>query len=206
MILPDLKNIENQEPINAPDSKKGFIYVPSIKLYVSEEKNLHGKNWYQTHKELHKQNLQMLTIKQFAEFLKFLKENPNPKHEKILDEILTVREPWRAEWLDAYFEERKDGMYILTKNKTKAKKLSNYLDEDREPGIDLDYWLKNATSQRLPPKNTPKGSLYYWCPEDGRVARFYAYSDRAVLDCYRDPGYSDWSLGVRSALAHAKKI
>ena len=57
--------------------KEGFIYVPSINLYVAKEKSLHRKNWHETHAELHSQNLYMPTIPEFIEFLKHLRSQPN---------------------------------------------------------------------------------------------------------------------------------
>lgn len=87
----------------------GYIYVPSIKLYVAKEKSLHGLNWYNTHKELHKQDLQMLTIRQFIDFMLYLEKNASiPGATKIMDEILTTstRDLYRGEWLDAKFSEK----------------------------------------------------------------------------------------------------
>ena len=37
------------------NENEGFIYVPSIKLYFAKEKSHLGKEWYDTHRELHKQ-------------------------------------------------------------------------------------------------------------------------------------------------------
>jgi hypothetical protein len=78
-------------------------------------------------------------------------------------------------WLDAYFEKREDGFYVLTGNKTKAEKLDkNTLMEDRTPGISLDSWLSNPTSQGLPRKNVAEGDLHYWSVSDGLVSMFKA--------------------------------
>src|SRR3989344_5878972 len=93
------------EPTIQSSNFPGYIYVPSINLFVAKEKILHSKNWEQTHQELQKQNQRMLTILQFVSFINYLKSVPS--YHPILDEILTVRDPWRSEWLDAYFEKRK---------------------------------------------------------------------------------------------------
>ena len=180
-----------------------YIYVPSINLYVAKEKVLHNKDWNNTHKALQKQNQRMLTIPQFVSFINYLRNDYQDRKEaeSILDEILTVRSPWRSEWLDAYFEKRNDGLYVLTDNRTNSEKLESYLTEDKTPGIDLDSWLDNPTKQGLPDKNIPKGKLYYWSPVNGRVAGFGAGSDRAVLYCYRDPQDSYSDLGVRPCVA-----
>jgi len=187
------------ETSNVPNLK-GYIYVPPIKLYVAKERTLYGKNWYEAHEELHKQGLQMLIIPEFIEFIKYLKQNPNQENNKVLDEILAEKDPRRSEWLDAYFEQRDDGLYILTKNKTKQGLLEACLMRDIIiPGISLDDWLRDATSQGLPKENTLEGESRYWCPSDGYVAGFGADSNGAFLDCYWNPENSDSSLGIRVA-------
>ena len=115
-------------------------------MLVSMERTHQDKNWYDTHKALAQEGNSMLTIRQYVDFLSLLKsgnvvdgraKNLNKKRiEEILDDILTVRDPWRCEWLDCYFEKRKSGIltkefYILTGNKSKAEKLDDYLQEDK---------------------------------------------------------------------------
>ena len=208
-VLEHMKKAEEQRK-TSPSAKEleGFIYVPSINLYLSKEVSHKGKSWNECHEILSKEDAFMPTIYHFKEFLKYMRENPNGTNdasgseiETILDEILTVRDPWRAEWLDAKFEKRKDGLYLLTKQGS-PEKLTDYLDKTRNPGIDLDDWLENANSQGLPSSKTKDGKLYYYAPVDGRVARFDADSDGAYLGC--DDGVpvsrSD-SLGVRRATA-----
>ena len=194
------KNI--QEVIEFPYNVLVMDYIPSINLYVSREKILHGNNWYKCHEDLNKKGLQMLTIPKFIHYINYLKENPNSNNNKILDDILEVRSPWRAEWLDAKFgnntiTDHKE----LYKNKLEkvTENLEDCLMEDKFPGIDLEYWLNNHTKQGLPLKNTPKGNLYYYYPRNGTVARFSADSGRANLDCNRNPDDSDSDLGVRAA-------
>ena len=199
---------ETQPEQQAPDLDE-FIYVPSINLYVAKEKTLHGTNWEQAHKELHKQNMQMLTIRQFVDFILYLKQNPTPEYNAVLEEITAVRDPWKAEWLDAKFEEKNSVLQINYNHRTvggnlqpqNQEKLEDCLMQNKTPGIDLDYWLNNATSQGFPPIDTREGSLYYWHPIADFVAWFYAGSVRAVLSCYRYPPGSYPSLGVRAARA-----
>ena len=143
----------------------------------------------------------MPTIPEFIEFLKYTKDNA----QDIYEDITAERSPWRAEWLDAYFEQRSDGLYILTNNKTKSERLDDYtllfdrLPGNRISGTDLEDWLNNPTKQGLPNHHAKEGSLLYWCPEeDGRVARFYAGPDRIDLKCDRYPQYPSSALGVRA--------
>jgi len=212
---PDLKINENilEEKVDIETSNvpnlNDYIYVPPIKLYVAKERTLYGKNWYGAHEELHKQGLQMLTIPEFIEFIKYLKNGYQNREEarQILDEILTAREPWRAEWLDAYFKVINGELHINYNHRTingelkpgKSELLEDCLMENKLPDIDLRYWLKNATSQGLPSENIPQGNLWYNYPGDRRIARFSANSGGASLFCLGCSEGSDSSLVVRTA-------
>lgn len=147
----------------------------------------------------------MLILPEFIEFLKYTKEN----YKEIYNEITEVRNPWRAEWLDADFKVKGKDLYInynhiLDSNGNLIPKNSEILDKNtlmKDKGISLeDYLNKNQTSQGLPSKEVKSGDLYYWYPEsdNNSVARFDADSDRADLYCGWDPsdGYS--YLGVRA--------
>jgi len=210
---------QNASPVtnvNAP-SKSGFIYVPNLGLYVAKERTLQGKNWNDCQNALHSQGERMSSIPEFVGFLKYLRANPNGVKDanssevaSILDDILTVRNPYRAEWLDADFKVEKKKSYInynvFESGKIVAKKelLENCLMTDKEPGIDLDSWINNSTKQGLPKTNVADGSIYYWFPrsDNNSVARFVANSGWADLDCDRDPSDTSDGLGVR-AIRHA---
>ncbi len=173
---------------------KGFIYIPSIKMYVAKEKRLEGFGWRHVWEALEEENMKMPTIYQFKEFLRYLKENPqgtmdasSKEIESILDEILTVREPERAEWLDAVFKKKgfiPRKMHILTDKGRKIEVLEDYLNQDRTPGINLNHWLYNATAQGLPRKDAKSGTLYYWPPDYSNCpAVFYAGNEKILLNC-----------------------
>ena len=190
-------------PIKDKPDLNDFIYVPSINLYVAKQRTHLNKNWYDCHKELQKDNQRMLIIPEFIEFLKYLKsQSNNQEYKNIYNEITEVRAPWRAEWLDANFKKKKDGLYILTENETKEEKLEDCLMQDKLPGISLDdYIMKNHTNQGLPTKKVSSGNLYYWKPKEDNnsVAGFGANDDRAYLGCGRGPSDADSYLGVRVA-------
>jgi len=167
--------------------EKDFIYVPSINLYVAKQKTHLGLNWNDTHKALADEDSRMLLIPEFLEFLKYSKTS----FPDIYKEIAEVRTPWRSEWLDAYFKKEKDGLHILTGNKTKAEKIESCLMENSYADI------LNPNKQGLPIQKTNSG-FYYWYPMDKCVAGFYANSVGADLYCYGLPSNQDSWLGVRA--------
>ena len=177
-----------------------YIEVPGLNIAIAKERTHQGKNWYDSHDALKQEDARMLTLPEFAGFLNYLKSNQNNKeYQEILKDITEVRSPWRAEWLDAFFEKRDGELYILTQNKANAEKLKGGLMKDKTPGISLDAWLKNPTKQGLPESNVKDGDLFYWHPRNQSVAWFYANSDRANLDCDdRYPSGRNSFLGVRA--------
>jgi len=189
---------------------EGFIYVPSVNLYVAKEISHLGKNWNGAHRELDKQNLRMPTIPQFVEFLKYLRANPTAENRRVYNEITEVRSPYRSEWFDAKFYANGDKLWIAYNHIVDSndnlveqdyEKLEGPLMQDKRPGISLEHWLNNPTKQGLPPENMQKRDLWYWHPRMYNVARFIANSVRAGLDCYVDPisDSTPW-LGVRAVM------
>ena len=184
-----------------------FIYVPSINLYVAKERTCLGENWFDCHKLLQANNERMLILPEFIEFLKYCKTN----HPDIYKEITEVRNPWRAEWIDADFKTRGKDLvinynHILDSNGNLIPYDSEILEKDtlmkdKELGISLEDYLDNShTKQGLPNKKIKSGNLYYWYPrsDNNSVARFCAGSGGADLDCVRVPSYRYSALGVRA--------
>lgn len=186
----------------------GYIHIPSINKHIAKQRTLNGKTWYDAHKELQSQGLRMPTVNEFIEFLKYLKHGyPNRQEaEYVLDDILTVKSPWRAEWLDAKFEKKNNIWCINYSHEVQgseliaqySKELEACLMQDKTPGIDLDDWLNNANSQGLPKPDVKQGPICYWYPRENAVARFLASSDRAGFLCYGYPEISNSDLGVRA--------
>lgn len=114
--------------------------------------------------------------------------------EKYLMDIIGVRSPWRAEWIDADFKVKNKRLCINSEPLDK-----NTLMEDRQISLE-DYINNNHTSQGLPSKKVKSGDLYYLYPrsDNNSVAGFYAGSGKAGLDCCRGPSNWDSSLGVRA--------
>ena len=180
-------------------------------------------NWEQALKLNNGLNNFTLNPKLFAEFLKLLKTgraldgkknqvNSN-ELEQILNEIIEVRNPWRAEWLDNKYSKQGGVLGIGSKlsvtyhkfdSSGKLVEVTEPLDADtlmqnKTPGISLDDWLNNPNFQGLPKANVQDGSLYYWQPIEGKVAGFGAVADWAGLGCDGDPDSSNGVLGVRAA-------
>lgn len=184
---------------------KGFIYVPSINLYVSKEKKFHGKNWFETHEFLQREGEKMPTPYEFLEFLKYVKTN----EKNIYNKITQVKLPWRAEWLDAGFKRKNGDLYInyhIFDDKGKIVEKSEILDKntlmkDETSQISLGNFVENShTSQGFPSKSVKKGDLYYSAPEkdNDSVVEFGAYDGWSILNCNRDPLYRYFVLGVRA--------
>ena len=195
-------------PVKGSNSRNpsDFIYVPSINLYVARERTLRGKNWFESHKELQNNEERMLTIPEFIEFLKYIKEN----HEDIYNDITEVRAPVRAEWLDADFKMKNGNLYINSNHvyqngilvpQTSEILRANTLMKNKTPGISLEDWLENPTRQGLPSKKTKSGDLYYRHPmnDNSSIAKFDADSYSVYLSCNKYPFYGGQDLGVRAA-------
>ncbi len=200
------------ESSKTPKVSSDFIYVPSIGLDVSTGKVGLGENWFASHEATFDYEGRMLTIPEFREFLKYSRENyPN-----LYEEVTAVRNPWRAEHLDADFKLKDGKLYInsghvLDAQGNLAPQHSEVLDKDtlmkdRAPGISLDDWVagKNVTTQGLPNSKSSKGDLWYFYPrsDNNSVARFDADDGRANFDCDGGPFDGDSNLGVRVAKQH----
>ena len=155
----------------------------------------------------------------FKNFLKHVRDGANEKLvvydgngnkvsssrlSKIYKDITERCGPYRTEWLDAKFSREGREMQVTYHKVNQDRTLQEVTEPcqdclmpDKTPGISLDYWLENATTQGLPPSNTPHGDLHYLHSINGSVAWFGAYSVGVSLDCIRDPRYSGSWLGVR---------
>ena len=213
-FVPSPSNLTDADKyIILPEAQHGSYSYPE--MLVSMNKRHFNKDWNEAHELLIKDNAYMLSIRQFVDFLSLLKSGKafdgngkrldKGKLEDVLNDIIEVREPYRAEWLDAKFEdgnivyhtlERKSGHYTLVETK---EPLADYIKKDKSPGINLDDWLKKANNHGLPTPKTNKGKMYYWAPTEGAVAGFWADSGGADLYCGRNPSFSNESLGVRAA-------
>jgi len=190
----------------------GFIYVPSVNLYVAKEKSHLGKNWENAHRELDKQNLRMPTIPQFIEFLKYLKAVPTPENTKIYNKITKKRAPLRAEHLDAKFIEEDGALKIQYHIFDDNGRLVPHK-EDLECSVmenrfvSLDFNNQGFPKSLSAHQNYVQGeNIFFGHPRDGAVARFVAGSISAGLYCYCNSTGSDSGskIGVRAVRTRAQ--
>jgi hypothetical protein len=110
-------------------------------------------------------------------------------------------------WLDAKFEQTDKGFYLLANHRVIAKNGEKILQGDKQPLLESRlnedcYTNLEFNAQGLPTKKSTKtdyvqgDNIRYWHPRNGKVARFGAGSDWAILCCDRDPGNSSSWLGV----------
>jgi len=177
------------------------------------------QDWINQHVLSQKQNLAMLTIREFLDFLKLLKSEekvyysngkkvPRLKVTQLYNTITTQKEPWRSEYLDADFRVINKILHINYEHRLNFKtgklepKYSQPLEEClmQNTPISLNLLLENANYQGLPAKNIKSRDLDYFAPlkDDNSVAWFSAGSDRVSLNCNWVPSDSNSSLGVRA--------
>jgi len=184
--------------VSKVELKERFVHIPKTGIYFARQRTYDGLSSANTHEELALEEKRMPTVEEFRMALNYFRLSPNKGLKKLYSEITEVREPLRACHLDAYFRKTESGLWLLTRNKTKAEKLENCLMGDKLPGINFDDWLsrKNVTSQGFPKPNISKGDLYYFHPENGSVAWFAAGSAGADFGCCKDSANSGPDLGV----------
>ena len=192
-----------------PESSRRGQEYPA--LLVSQDKDHFSKNWYQAHRSLAKEGSFMLNPRQFFDFVLALDSgkriyNGNGKlvdssiKTRILDEIMAKKEPWKGEWLDAYFVEKEGKLYIQSSHTKLADgRLVPMTSEPLEKCLMTNCYtdLRNINRQGLPIKESKKHEIYFWHPANGRVSWFGVNSVRAGLVCDRDARYSGAGLGVR---------
>ncbi len=203
--------IENLTFIRFPERTKGSYQYPT--LGVGIELSHLDRSWDYSNDILPKEDSFMLPENIWVDFANLIRSDkkiyncagkriPVEVIRALRSNIFDLKNLYRAEWINNKFGK---GTTTYPKFNSAGKlefvtePLEDCLMEDRVQGISLDDWLKNPTPQGFPRKDVKKGDLYYQYPRDGRVARFFANSVRAVLNCYGNPQGSVPELGVRRA-------
>jgi len=160
-----------------------------------------------------------LNPRQFADFLLVLKSGnaidgtgrkvPESKLAEILDEIITVRNPYRAEWLDADFKYLGGKLWLYSDHRLANASLDSDYKKELEDCLMTKGSRINLATMNAQGMPAEEGNDFqYWCPDKDNksVARFGTGSGRAGLCCDRDPAGANPSLGVRHVReAHAPK-
>jgi hypothetical protein len=200
-----------------------MIYIPTVKLWFTDDILFRGKNWNDCHKELanltrtfpsgYKSKLRMPTPMETWGLILYAKEHlDDSKLKRIYEDILKKKpkDIWRGEWQNAKFVQG-SGFNNLN--------LETVVDVDSNGNLKtnslvLQPCLGNNTYAKL--KTNSQGfltepsqdaeykqgeNLYFWTPVKNAVARFVAYSVWALLVCDWNPSYSDSSLGVRGCVS-----
>ena len=201
---------------NAPNLN-GYVYVPSINLYVAKNRDLNGLTWNQATDKIYNQGVnvagqraEMPTPFEFMSYLKHIsagpvKGLPESERQEIINDILKVGN-YRGNWLNAKFVKRAKGFNNLGIETfsfdASGKATKNII--PLEQCLWQDGWadINSMNNQGLLTKSY--GSSYeqgknahFWYPRENAVAVFDAGSDRANLSCDGDPDNSYFSLGVR---------
>ena len=201
---------KNVTPI-APSNQDDYIFVPALGFYVAKERSYFEKDFNECQKLLCDENAKMLNLDEARKFLNYAKEY----YTKVYNEILEVKSPRRAEWIDANFKLYLDDLYIhyhIFDSSGKIKKIEEKLDKNtlmRDKNISLDDWLNTAhTKQGLPQSNISSGDSYFRSPmqDNNSVACIFTNSDKLILYCSRNPSNQDLILGVRKCFARLEDI
>jgi len=222
--IPETEKPKKETPIVKPESpiiipstidSEKYLQIPNTNIIIAREETFKGKDWYQTHEELKKENLFMPTIPLFISHFMNVK-NAYDKKTKLY--TASGRELSRSDtenlykylttdfnkgcwtWLDAFFEQRPNGLYILTKNKTIEEKLDCPIQEDCY--VNLNFNKQGMPIQKSSKQKYFQGkNIYFYYPKNGSVARFYACSDGANLSWNGGPSGTYGSLRVFSCKA-----
>ncbi len=196
----------------------GYIYVPSIHLYVAKERELNGLNWNRAVDKIYDQGIniagtraEMPTPFEFMSYVKYLllgniPNLPEAERQGIVDDILKVGN-YRGNWLNARFVKLKRGFkdFGVEKVAFNSSGKRDIKTEPLEQCLWQDCWayLSSINKQGLLTKQyasqsyEQEKSAYFWYPRENCVAGFVASAGWADLSCSWDPGSSVASLGVR---------
>ena len=218
---------------------RDYVQVPDTKKVISkfELLNYNNSNWQDAHFKLHDNKLQMPEVPLFIQhFLNVVDAYKNKGKKQLFDangnsvsekeikdifmhltknhiDIYNSGNPGAWAHLDAKFEQRSDGMYVLSEHRTfKDTKGNNLLQSKKAEKLEACVANDSFTDlkfnkQGFPIKQSAKQeyrqgeNIKFWAPVDGGVARFGAVSVRAYLDCNWYPSFTNSSLGVRSCKA-----
>jgi len=169
----DIESLNENKP-----ELNGFIYVPTIGLYVSKKKELFDNNWFDATEKLHNKGDRLITPTEFTDFVSYLLNNKRSQYSHVLAEIIGAGGEERGEWLDTIFLYVDDKLshgreYEFKNGIIKKKFIEDYKDISFKNGsYGLTSWL-NKNSHGFPIRSQYSyGRLKYTSPEHLRVPVF----------------------------------
>lgn len=206
-----------QTPKQEAKNTKGYKYIPSIRLFVSDYSKPRG-SWFEAHESLQKEDARMLTLSEHLKFLyQVLMNKNNPEYRVLFNDLFEpkdTQEQTTAEHIDAMFT-FKDGLWQIHQNHKivsgkivsyEAKGIPKYL--PRNAFVDIEDLIK----KQLPTEHSSHSKSYiagvtasYSPPKNGAVARWIVTDRLARLACEGNPNNSDSRFLVREARASLPK-
>jgi hypothetical protein len=197
-----------------------YIQIPQHgNIVIATDITYKNKNWRETLDALNSDGLFMPRIDHFMTHFMNVRKAVDGGGELVYADGTPVsddkiKEVWRYisstdrdgigvcwTWLDALFVNKSGVLKLETDHMGSTGNGANLY--DLEAYASSSGWAElDFNRQGLPTKGSgldrySRGeNIYFWEPQDGRVARFVADSGRAVLYCYWVPDDRDTSLGV----------
>jgi hypothetical protein len=188
-------------------SRNGFVYVPSINLYVSTSITLKGRTYEEIDKETSKSDYQILTIPEMKEFIEYLRLNPlNGLSKYLLDSLFTTDYTggFEGEFLDTRLRLDNKNIRIRNRNKISHRnRVGTTIERILSPHI---VEVSSIDSFGIPTQKTRRyleGETVYYSPPNSKLhftnSVWSREFEKANLDCSIERDYSDSSVGVRLA-------
>jgi len=215
--------------VNANIDPSEYVRIPSTDILIARKEKFQNLNWEDTHYKLAENGLFMpapaLFIKYFSDVIsareKKLKIYDGNNKELSKDEIqklynyLTEKQSWHGSWLDAKFVKMGSNLELETEHKVILNKGKKELQGKRYPlekcltedcFAELKFNKQGLAVEKSKKQDYKQGeNIYFWYPREGQVARFGANSDRANLNCNRNPTNTNSVLGVFSCYGELNK-
>ena len=200
-----------------------MIYIPTVKLWFTDDILFREKNWNDSHKELakltktfpngYRSKLRMPTPAETLGLILYAKEHLDDlKLKKIYEDILQKKpqNTWRGEWQNARFVQGSgfNGLNLETVIDVDSNGNLKTSSVALLPCLGNNCYAKlkiNSQGFLIEPLQDTEyklgENLYFWTPVKNAVAGFDADSGRASLVCGRYPSGSSSSLWVRGCVS-----
>ena len=215
VTLPD----KIQRVIEVDIDPKHWVWVPGTNYFVSSQQDYNGLQWRPTlTKALREKPFAHVTpphvfLPHYADVCASMrKKNPTVLYDGNGEPLSTAARKDLQErrttdtwvWQDAYFEQRKNGLYLLTDHQLVQGKVQPQKEERlekcvNESGVlvDLIFNAQGLPTRKSKQQEYQRGkNISFWSPQENSVVWFYAVADGAGLLCYGGPQGSGAAVGV----------